>query len=81
MVGGIIEVDIHGMNCYQAKIRIDSALRRTAAGTYRIRVIHGFNSGTALRDLVRSDYLNHPKVIRIETRLGNGITDLVLREL
>lgn len=81
MAAGIIELDIHGMNCYQAKIRIDSVLRRPAAGTYRIRVIHGFNGGTALRDFVRSDYLNHPKVIRLETRLGNGITDLVLREL
>jgi len=81
MAGGIIELDIHGMNRHQAKISIDSALRRAEACTYRIRVIHGFNCGTALRNLVRTAYLDHPKVIRLETRLGDGITDLVLREL
>jgi len=80
MKSGIVELDIHGMNRYQAKISIDSALRRASMGTYRVRVIHGFNGGTALRDLVRSDYAAHPKVIRIETRIGQGITDLILRE-
>lgn len=81
MTGGIIELDIHGLNCYQAKIRIDSTLRRAEGYTYRVRIIHGYNCGTALRDMVRNDYPGHPKVIRIETRLGDGITDLVLREL
>ena len=81
MSGGIIELDIHGKNRHQAKISIDSALRRAAACTYRIRIIHGFNSGTALRDFVRTNYVSHPKVIRLETRLGEGVTDLVLREL
>ena len=81
MQGGIIELDIHGMNSYQAKISIDSALRRAERFTYRIRVIHGYNSGTTLKNLVRSTYQQHPKVIRLETRLGDGITDLVLREL
>jgi len=81
MQGGIIELDIHGMNSYQAKISIDSALRRAERFTYRIRVIHGYNNGTTLKNLVRSTYQQHPKVLRLETRLGDGITDLVLREL
>lgn len=80
MSGGIIELDLHGMNRYQAKIAIDSALRRASACTYRIRIIHGFNGGTSLRNLVRTAYLDHPRVIRPETRLGDGVTDLILRE-
>lgn len=76
----IIEIDLHGKNQYQSKVAIDAALRRAGPAAMRIRIIHGFNSGTALRDMVRSDYARHPKVRRIETRLGNGITDLVLRE-
>ncbi|MDF2616838.1 MAG: hypothetical protein K0Q47_1493, partial [Sedimentibacter sp.] len=28
MNAGIIEIDLHGMNCYQAKICIDSNLRK-----------------------------------------------------
>lgn len=81
MQGGIIELDIHGMNSYQAKVSIDSAIKRGERFAYRIRVIHGYNSGTTLKNMVRTTYLNHPKVLRLETRLGDGITDLVLREL
>ena len=54
--GGIIEIDLHGKNEYQAKITIDAALRRAKSGTYRLRIVHGYNSGTALRDMVRQEY-------------------------
>ena len=37
--------------------------------------------GTALRDAIRTQYKNHPKVRRIEIGLNPGQTDLVLREL
>ena len=77
---GIIEVDLHGMNTHQAKIAIDSKLRQAKAGTYRIRVIHGYRGGTALRDMIRKSYRSHPKIVRIELGLNPGETDLVLRE-
>ena len=80
MMAGIIEVDLHGKNAYQARVALDAALRRASGGTYRIRCIHGFHGGTALRDLVRQEYAHHPRVIRVETKLGPGSTDLVLRE-
>ena len=79
MQDGIIEVDLHGMNQYQAKIRIDAALKRADGSVYRLRLIHGFHGGTALRDMVRADYLSHPRVIRIQPR-GDGITEYVLRD-
>lgn len=81
MKAGIIELDIHGMNTMQAKACIDSALKRASNATYRIRVIHGYQRGTALRDLVRNTYRSHPKVLRLEIGLNQGQTDLVLREL
>lgn len=49
MTESIIELDVHGMTLYQAKVVIDSKLRRSA-GAYRIRVIHGYHGGTSLRD-------------------------------
>ena len=55
------------------------ALRRAGAGVYRIRVIHGCNSGTALRELVRTEYARHPRVLRIADA-NPGVTELVLRE-
>ena len=75
---GIVELDLHGRNAYQARVAIDAALRRAGRGVYRIRVIHGYRGGTALRDLVRQEYAG--RVLRLETGLGPGVTDLVLRE-
>ena len=75
----IIELDVHGMNGYQAQIAIDAALKRSY-GVYRILVIHGYHGGTALRDTIRERYARHPKVKRVELGLNQGQTDLVLRE-
>jgi DNA-nicking Smr family endonuclease len=80
MDSGIVELDLHGCNTYQAKIAVDAALRRSRTGTYRLRVIHGSHGGTALRDMVRREYSKHPKVLRLEIGLNPGVTDLVLRE-
>lgn len=80
MTPGILELDLHGKNTYQAKVALESALRRAGAGTYRIRIIHGYHGGTALRDMVRREYGAHPRVKRIEGGFDPGITDLVLRE-
>lgn len=77
----VIELDLHGCNQYQAKLRIDSALRQAGKSVYRIRVIHGYTGGTALRDMVRKTYRRHPKILRVELGLNPGVTDLVLREL
>lgn len=75
----IVEIDVHNMTLYQAKIAIDAKLKR-AKGAYRVRVIHGYHSGTVLRDAIRRDYAKHPQVKRIELGLNMGETDLVLRE-
>lgn len=77
---GIQELDIHGMTAYQAKIFLDSQLKKADKSIYRMRIIHGYHGGTALKELV-CDYKYHPKVIRVEFGLNAGITDLVLREL
>ena len=72
-------IDLHSKNRYQAKIAIDAALKN-AGGAYRVRVIHGYHNGTAIRDLITEEYASHPKVIRL-VRISDGITDLVLKEL
>ena len=75
----IIELDVHGMTLAQACVAIDGALRRSK-GAYRIRVIHGYHGGTALRDGIRSRYAVNGKIKRIELGLNPGQSDLVLRE-
>ena len=76
----IIEVDLHGCNVHQAEIAINAALKRSK-GAYRIRLIHGYTRGHALRDMIRSRYGHHPGVLRLEFGMNQGETDLVLREL
>lgn len=80
MTPGILELDLHGKNTYQAKVALEAALRRAGAGTYRIRIIHGYHGGTVLRDMVHREYGAHPRVKRVEGGFDPGITDLVLRE-
>ena len=80
MQSGTIRVDLHGMNCTQAQAAVAAALRRAGGSVYRLEVIHGFHSGTQLRDMVRRVYGRHPKVRRLELGLNQGSTTLVLRE-
>ncbi len=80
-LAGFQEIDVHNMTRTQALAAIDARLRRMNASVYRLRVIHGYHGGTAIRDAVRSVYRKHPKVRRIELGLNPGETDLILREL
>ena len=80
MQSGIVTVDLHGKNTYQAKVTLDALLRRAGGGTYRIRVIHGSHGGTALRDFIRTEYSRHPRVKRLLLSPDGGATELVLRE-
>ena len=76
----IITADLHGTTAYQAKVTVDALLRRAGTGTYRIRLIHGSHSGTALRDFIQAEYSRHPKVKRLLLSPDGGATELVLRE-
>ncbi|MBP3313953.1 MAG: Smr/MutS family protein [Oscillospiraceae bacterium] len=76
---GIKILDLHGCTVYQAQIALDAALKKSR-GVYRIRVVHGYHGGTAIRDLVRKEYAKRQGVIRIESGLNQGETDLVLKE-
>lgn len=75
---GFLTIDLHGCNQYQAKIKLDHTFRRAGTGVYQIRVIHGHNNGTVLRELTHS-YQNNPKVKRMLP--GDGETAFILREL
>lgn len=80
MNGGICELDVHGLNLRQAEIYITSQLKRAGRDVYRLRIIHGYHGGIGLREMIRSRYAAHPKIIRIEFGLNQGETDLILRE-
>ena len=79
MTEAVVTLDLHGKNKYQAKTAIDALLRRSR-GISHVRLIHGFNRGTELREFIRDEYSGHAAVRRLDCR-EPGITVLILREL
>lgn len=77
----IITIDLHGMFRDEAIKTIDKALKTADNSTYQIKLIHGYNRGTSLKDMIIDEFKYHPKVLRIQPGDNLGTTILVLREL
>ena len=77
----IIDIDLHGMFRDEAIKVIDKALKSADSGTYLIRLVHGYNRGTSLKNMIIDEYKYHPKVLRVKPGDNLGTTILVLREL
>ena len=77
----IITIDLHGLFRDEAIKVIDKALKSADSGTYQIRLVHGYNHGTSLKNMIIDEYRYHPKVLRVQPGDNLGTTVLVLREL
>ena len=77
----IIEIDLHGMFRDEAIKTIDKVLKNVDNSTYQIKLVHGYNRGTSLKDMIIDEYKYHPKVIRIQPGDNLGTTIIVIREL
>lgn len=75
-----MELDLHGKNLFQARIAVSSALTRATSADYRLKIIHGYRQGSAIRDMLREEFKEHPRVLRMETGTNEGQTIFVLRE-
>lgn len=80
-MSAFVKIDLHGLRQEEAIRVIDRAIREADAGTYQIRLIHGYNRGTSLRTMIYDEYRYEPKVKRIIPGDNPGITVLVMREL
>lgn len=74
----IKEVDIHTMTSAEAKKYINSLLNQSNHVDC-IRIIHGYHQGNVLKNMIFKQYRTHPKVLRIEIGLNQGVTDLILK--
>ncbi len=73
-------VDIHGMRVADAQFRLESLLASCGADVRAICVIHGCNSGQALRDMVRM--LRSPRLEKIcPDYFNDGQTILYLKQV
>ena len=77
----IITIDLHGLFREEAMKKIDKALKTADSGTYQIKLIHGYNRGTSLKNMIVEEYRYHPKVLRVQPGDNLGTTILVMREL
>ncbi len=77
-----IDVDLHGMTSGQAIKRINLLVKRANPSTDRIRIVHGFNRGTAIQRAIYREFGHgqNPKILRVVGGDNQGITELILRE-
>ena len=74
----VMVVNLHQMDCRQAKIWLSEKVTAAPKEIREIEVIHGYHGGTALRDMVRKSF-SHPRVKGKVVPLNQGSTILVLK--
>lgn len=74
----VLTIDIHNHTVYDAKQKLQLVVKIAPSEIKEIVVIHGYHSGTALRDMVRNDFRSK-RVARKYLSLNPGITSLILR--
>ena len=72
-----ITVDVHGMKCGQARRFINNIINITLSG-FRMVVIHGYNNGTAIKDMLATDFSNERIVSKNADSYNPGRTVLQL---
>lgn len=73
-----IEIDLHGHTIDSAKTLITNTLKTLPKGVREVSIVHGYHSGTALRDMVRK--YSNPKIERKILGLNQGVTIFVIRK-
>lgn len=76
--GSVMSVDLHGMYLADAESLLLSWLNQPHSGVTELRVIHGSNRGTALRDMLRNDF-HHSKIKSKLPALNPGETRFILK--
>ncbi|HEX3038759.1 MAG TPA: Smr/MutS family protein [Caproiciproducens sp.] len=77
--GSCAEVNIHGMTAREAKRCLEQYLSRAPRDVTEVRVIHGYNGGQVLRDMVRRE-LKHPRIAAKLLSLNPGETRILLKQ-
>ncbi len=82
MSQGIIELYLKGMQPEEVRQTINQELEKASSDIFRLRLVHGTDNGTDIRDMIYDDYQpeTHPKIIRVEDGWNEGITELVLKD-
>ena len=71
------QTDLHGLTAQAAKEKLDETMNKLPSDTHELTVIHGYRSGTALRDMVRR--YKHKRIERKILGLNQGSTVFIIR--
>lgn len=72
-----LTVDLHSMKVWDAWNYLDRLIEMTPKGVNEIVVIHGYNNGTSLMNMVRKEYKND-RVSKKYISWNEGRTSLIL---
>lgn len=75
VVGLFVVVDVHGMTCIQAR-RLIKNIINTANCTFQLEVIHGYNHGTAIKDMLAEDFKNSHVSEQHQDIFNKGVTHM-----
>ena len=53
----VIQVDLHEFSCRQAQKTLMNIIAMYRFG-FKLEIIHGYNHGTAIKDMIRKDFTN-----------------------
>lgn len=72
-----ITIDVHRLKCHQAKRLINNiiSLVRTA---FELIIIHGFNHGTAIRDMLSNNFNNNHIEKKYIDQYNQGVTHMLI---
>ena len=74
-----LTVDLHGMRANELKPRLETMIESNRIGDCeKLILIHGFNNGTALRDVIRND-LSSSRIKSIQNGSNSGETVILLK--
>lgn len=72
-----IVVDVHGMKCSYAKRFINNLINVTRRA-FTLTIIHGYNHGTAIKDMLHNEFSNPHILQNIPDKRNQGLTHFVL---
>lgn len=73
-----VEIDIHNMMRADAKKYLERFLSSANGNVKEVTVIHGYSSGTVLRDMVRKNLKHYRIKHKIVSMVNPGVTILEL---
>ena len=77
--GPVAVVDLHGVYEREARMLLEGWLNQAPEEVQELRVIHGYQRGTVLRDMVRNQ-LKHPRIQSKLLSLNQGQTRILLKK-